>query len=68
MAQGVLNRAKLSRDDIPNALQGLKAAAKTMPHVKDFINNFSDSLDLNEEIKELDLSGDGIDLLGSKYS
>jgi len=61
-----LTKAHLQNSDIKSALQGLKAAAKAMPYVKGFVSNFSSSLNLGEELDELDLNGDGIELLGCK--
>lgn len=35
-----------------------------MPYVKGFVSNFTDSMNMEEELADLDLRGDGIDLLG----
>lgn len=59
-------KAGLAGDDIPRALAALKEAARAMPHVKGFVNNFSKSMDLEDILQDLDLRGDGIDLLGCK--
>lgn len=39
-----------------------------MPYVKGFINDFTKLMDLQDELGHLDLRGDGIDLLGCKYT
>lgn len=64
----MLNKANLAGDDIPRALDGLKEASRAMPYVKGFVNNFTKSMDLEEELGHLDLRGDGIDLLSCKPS
>lgn len=64
----VLTKAQLSYEDVPFAINGLKVAAKAMPSVKGFISNFTDSLDLQEELSHLTLSGDSLELLSSPHA
>ena len=61
-----LTRVHLHTSDMRSALQGLKAAAKAIPHIKGFVANFSASLNLDEELDKLDLRGDPFEILGCK--
>lgn len=56
----------MAKSEIEPALKGIKAAAKAMPYVKGYVHNFSQALNLDEELEQLDLSSDGIELLGCK--
>ena len=62
-----LTRVHLHNSDMRSALNGLKAAAKAIPHIKGFVANFSESLDLDEELDKLDLKGDPFEILGCKF-
>ncbi|XP_074594749.1 phospholipid-transporting ATPase ABCA1-like [Brevipalpus obovatus] len=61
----IMEKAGLTRGDLPGSLRSLKVAAAAMPSVKDFIHNFTSTLDLQEEIRKLDFRRNGIDLLGT---
>ena len=63
----IMEKAGLTRGELPGSLRSLKKAAAAMPSVKNFIHNFTSTLDLQEEIRKLDFRRNGIDLLGSKY-
>ena len=62
----LLARLHLHNPEMKSALEGLKAAAKAIPHIKGFVANFSNSLDLDEELDKIDLTGDPFEILGCK--
>uniref|UniRef100_T1KYU1 ABC transporter domain-containing protein n=1 Tax=Tetranychus urticae TaxID=32264 RepID=T1KYU1_TETUR len=61
----MLKKAGLLRPSVPESIASLRAAATAMPFVMNFINNFSVSLNLHEDMNQLDLKKDGIDLIAS---
>ncbi|RWS11467.1 ATP-binding cassette sub-family A member 1-like protein [Dinothrombium tinctorium] len=61
----LLTKANLRKADIPRAMKSLEAAAKSMPKVKGFVESFTSSMGLQEEISKIDWKGNAIDLLGS---
>lgn len=63
---GDLTKSGISRDDVPRAFDGFKDAARAaVPHIRNLVKNFSKIVDLEEEFRQLDLRGDGTDLLAS---
>lgn len=60
----MLAKANIVREELPKALKGLKAASTAMPHVRLFIDNFTKSLNLDEDLDKVHLKGSAIDLLG----
>lgn len=58
----------LSREEVPKIVQGIKEASKVAaPHIKILVHNFSSILNLEEDLNQLDLTGNGTDLLGCKH-
>lgn len=67
VADEVLLDEQLNKDEIPQALFGLKAVSSVMPYVRHFVDEFKATLALPEELQTLDLKGEGIDLLACKF-
>ncbi|KAI1293753.1 Glucosylceramide transporter ABCA12 [Halotydeus destructor] len=66
--QGIYKKANLTEEEVPGALEALQQAAQAMPLVKEFVDNFTRTLDLDKELSRVDLGGDAIDLLGSAHA
>lgn len=54
----------VTREEVPKIVQGIKEASKVAaPHLKILVHNFSSILNLEEDLNQLDLTGNGTDLL-----
>lgn len=57
----------ISKEEVPKIVQNIKEASKiASPHLKILFHNFSSILNLEEDLNQLDLTGNGTDLLGCK--
>lgn len=70
ISNGVLENQtnKINRSEVPNALSGLKFATESIPKVKPFINKFTEILNLDDQLLDLDTNGSAIDLLSCKFT
>lgn len=65
ISNGVLENRNINRQEVPNALNGLKIAISSMHHIKPFTDKFNEILDLEDQ--NMNLNGSAIDLLACKY-
>lgn len=57
----------VTREEVPKIVQGIKEASQVAaPHLKILVHNFSSILNLEEDLNQLDLTGNGTDLLACK--
>jgi len=64
--QTSLGTGRIQRKDVPQVVESFKHAAKAaLPHVRKLMTNFSLILDLERELKGVDVQGSAFDLLAS---
>ena len=57
----------VTREEVPKIVQGIKEASQVAaPYLKILVHNFSSILNLEEDLNQLDLTGNGTDLLACK--
>ena len=62
-----MSRSGLRRQDVPRIFESFKSAAQAAaPHIKGLVRNFSKIMDLEVEMKGLDMKGSAFDLLACK--
>lgn len=62
-----MEKIDLTKHEIPEAFDGLKATGKAMPSIKNFFKVFISDLDLQNELHELNSKKERFDAHGSKF-